>query len=413
MEGKGRNGGGSSKMNIAIIHPDLGIGGAERLIVDAAVELATCGHNVHVFTAHHDKTRCFEETLAGTFPVTVYGAFLPRHIFYRFHAICAYLRCIFVALCVLFMWPSFDVVLADQVSVVVPLIKLKKSIKVVFYCHFPDLLLAQHTTFLRSIYRKPIDFIEEMTTGMANLILVNSKFTASTFAKTFNNLHAKGIRPAVLYPAVNLDQFDEPSAFKLNFLSINRFERKKNINLAISAFAMLRTLEGNVVQDNNAADVSLTIAGGFDKRLKENVEYLEELKSLAEREGVSDRVNFITSCSTAERNMLLSQCLCVIYTPKDEHFGIVPLEAMAAHKPVIACNSGGPVETIKNGVTGFLCDPSPQEFALAMAKFIQDPTMAERMGGEAHRHVTDSFSTKIFGQLLNRYLVDIARGKRD
>ena len=40
-------------------------GGAERLIVDAAVELASHGHNVHIFTAHHDRARCFEETLAG------------------------------------------------------------------------------------------------------------------------------------------------------------------------------------------------------------------------------------------------------------------------------------------------------------------------------------------------------------
>ena len=40
-------------------------GGAERLIVDAAVELASHGHKVHVFTSHHDKNRCFEETLAG------------------------------------------------------------------------------------------------------------------------------------------------------------------------------------------------------------------------------------------------------------------------------------------------------------------------------------------------------------
>ena len=46
---------------------------------------------------------------------------------------------------------------------------------------------------------------------------------------------------------------------------------------------------------------------------------------------------------------------------------------MAAHKPVIACNSGGPVETIKDGETGFLCDPTPQKFSLAMAKLIQDP----------------------------------------
>ncbi|KAL6990798.1 Hexosyltransferase [Sarracenia purpurea var. burkii] len=84
---------------------------------------------------------------------------------------------------------------------------------------------------------------------------------------------------------------------------------------------------------------------------------------------------------------------------------------MAAHKPVIACNSGGPVETIKNGVTGFLCDPSPQEFSLAMEKFVQDPQMAVRMGVEARQHVTESFATKIFGQRLNQILVDVAKGR--
>lgn len=401
------------KLNIAIIHPDLGIGGAERLIVDAAVELVSHGHDVHIFTAHHDKNRCFEETVSGTFPVTVYGSFLPRHVFYRFHALCAYLRCIFVALCVLFLWPSFDVILADQVSVVIPLLKLKKSMKVVFYCHFPDLLLAHHTTVLRRLYRKPIDFVEEITTGMADMILVNSKFTASTFANTFKRLHARGIRPAVLYPAVNVDQFDEPHSYKLNFLSINRFERKKNIELAVSAFARLHTLEEHALQSQKLNEATLTIAGGYDSRLRENVEYLDELKHLAAREGVSSRISFVTSCSTAERNKLLSQCLFVIYTPKDEHFGIVPLEAMAAHKPVIACNSGGPVETVKDAETGFLCDPTPEDFSLAMAKLIQDPQMASRMGGEARKHVAESFSTKTFGQHLNQYLMSITGSKED
>lgn len=56
--------------------------------------------------------------------------------------------------------------------------------------------------------------------------------------------------------------------------------------------------------------------GGFDKRLKENVDYLEQLKVLADIKGVSNQVKFITSCPTAERNALLSDCLCVMYTPK-------------------------------------------------------------------------------------------------
>lgn len=98
---------------------------------------------------------------------------------------------------------------------------------------------------------------------------------------------------------------------------------------------------------------------------------------------------------------------------QDEHFGIVPLEAMAAYKPVIACNSGGPVETIKNGVTGFLCAPTPLEFSNAMAQLIDDPRRAERMGLEAREHVGRTFSTKIFGQQLDRYLVDVTRAKVD
>ncbi|KAG2313596.1 hypothetical protein Bca52824_025153 [Brassica carinata] len=122
----------------------------------------------------------------------------------------------------------------------------------------------------------------DLSIGMADMILVNSNFTVSTLSNTFKRLHARGSRSAVLYPAVNIDQFNEPHAYKY-------------------------------IQ--NLSDVTLTVAGGYDEQLKENVDYLEELKSLAEKEGVSDQVNFITSCPTAERNQLLSTSLCVLYTP--------------------------------------------------------------------------------------------------
>lgn len=49
--------------------------------------------------------------------------------------------------------------------------------------------------------------------------------------------------------------------FRLNFLSINRFERKKNIELAISAFAKLHKYDQDVLHGVNLADVSLSIAG--------------------------------------------------------------------------------------------------------------------------------------------------------
>ncbi|KAI5066902.1 hypothetical protein GOP47_0017430 [Adiantum capillus-veneris] len=404
------------KLKIAICHPDLGIGGAERLIVDAAVELASRGHYVHIFTAHYDKNRCFDETKEGNFSITVYGDFLPRHIFYRLHALCAYLRCLYVALWMIWLWPSFNIVLVDQVSAVIPLVKRTYS-KVIFYCHFPDLLLAKHTNRLRKLYRAPIDWVEEETTGMADCVLVNSKFTASTFASTFKTLHAKGIRPEVLYPAVNIDQFQITSLVLQNnqepfFLSINRFERKKNIGLSIKAFGLLldsnNQKQGDSSQKQGGSSyrrLKLVIAGGYDIRLKENRDYMRELMDLTEEKGIKDHVVFMPSCSTEKRDELLATCLCLIYTPTDEHFGIVPLEAMAAQKPVIACNSGGPKESIVHSVTGFLCEPTPEYFSSAMNIILSDPQMSRQMGMSAREHVKKHFSRHVFGVNLNALAV--------
>lgn len=55
----------SAPKNIVFFHPDLGIGGAERLIVDAAVGLQERGHKVTIFTSHRDKRHCFEEARDG------------------------------------------------------------------------------------------------------------------------------------------------------------------------------------------------------------------------------------------------------------------------------------------------------------------------------------------------------------
>lgn len=59
------------KNNIAFFHPDLGIGGAERLIIDAAVGLQNRGHKVVIFTSHCDPQHCFDEARDG---MTLYSA---------------------------------------------------------------------------------------------------------------------------------------------------------------------------------------------------------------------------------------------------------------------------------------------------------------------------------------------------
>ena len=167
-------------VKVVFVHPDLGIGGAERAVVDAALALQSRGHSVHLLTAHHDPGHCFEETRDGRLRVTSIGDWLPRSIFGRCCALFAYIRQIYVSLyLVLCSGLEYDVVFCDQISACIPVLLWfgRRGTKVLFYCHFPDLLLTQRRGLLKRLYRVPIDWLEEKTTGMAHCVLVNSQFT--------------------------------------------------------------------------------------------------------------------------------------------------------------------------------------------------------------------------------------------
>lgn len=99
------------------------------------------------------------------------------------------------------------------------------------------------------------------------------------------------------------------------------------------------------------------------------------VKSVVESLRISScvQVILVQSFTDAERSALLAAACAVVYTPTNEHFGIVPLEAMAAGRPVLACNSGGPKETVLHGRTGFLAEPQPEAFASAMAQLAVSP----------------------------------------
>lgn len=61
------------RRTVALLHPDLGIGGAERLVVDVALALQSHGHKVQFYTSHHDVSHAFRETIDGTVTVNVAG----------------------------------------------------------------------------------------------------------------------------------------------------------------------------------------------------------------------------------------------------------------------------------------------------------------------------------------------------
>lgn len=399
-------------VQVLFIHPDLGIGGAERLVVDAAIALQHRKHTVRIITNHHDPKHCFEETRNGQVRVETVGDWLPRSIFSKFSALCAYVRMIYAAVYVTF-WVSrrekIDVLFVDQVSVGIPILKYATgSPKILFYCHFPDQLLAEKGGRLKEWYRQPLNLFEEITTGQADSVLVNSKFTRRVFKDTFKSL---AVTPSVLYPSLNTEYFDKNSAVTVSdgiknklhdddivFLSINRFDRKKNIPLALKAFKMLETL----IPEREWDRCVLIIAGGYDHRVNENVEHYDELFTQATEQGIVDKCHFLKSPDDKLKLWLISRCEALLYTPTNEHFGIVPLEAMYLRKPVVAVNSGGPTETVIHGSTGVLCtEGSVHEFAAALARFVDDRTLSASWGGKGRRRVQQYFSFGAFEDRLD------------
>ncbi|KAK2844534.1 hypothetical protein Q5P01_011193 [Channa striata] len=402
---------------VVFLHPDLGIGGAERLVVDAAVTLKSRGCSVQIWTAHYDPTHCFSETLDPDLQVICAGDWLPTSVFGYLHALCAYLRMIYVALYLVFLsGVEYDVVFCDQVSVCIPVLRLSRHRKkVLFYCHFPDQLLTQRKSLLKKLYRAPIDWFEERTTGMADMILVNSQFTAGIFRETFHSLSS--IQTDVLYPSLSTCTFDQqstaaqglegllPEATSCLFLSLNRYERKKSLGLALEAMAALRSS----LPPGQRAGIHLVVAGGYDDRVTENVQHYTELKELAAQLRLKDCVTFLRSPSDSQKVALLRASTAVLYTPSREHFGIVPVEAMYCCCPVIAVNSGGPLESVADGETGFLVEPTADAFSKAMERLVREPQLRRDMGQAGRRRVQDKFSLQAFSDQLYGYIAKLSQ----
>ncbi|EYB97293.1 hypothetical protein Y032_0142g2342 [Ancylostoma ceylanicum] len=136
-------------MRVTFLHPDLGIGGAERLVVDAAVALQQKGHVVKIVTNQFDPSHAFKETQQLDIAVVQW---FPRVIFGYMWALCAYIRMCLAAIYVGMFTPS-DVIVCDQVSAALIVLRIISRARLVFYCHFPDMLLTTRATAMKSLYR--------------------------------------------------------------------------------------------------------------------------------------------------------------------------------------------------------------------------------------------------------------------
>jgi glycosyltransferase involved in cell wall biosynthesis len=210
---------------------------------------------------------------------------------------------------------------------------------------------------------------DRQTANRADRYVAISHYVAGRIGRYYNR------EASVVYPPVNTQFFhpDEtpPERFALVVSALVPYKR---IAVAIDGCAQ--------------AKVPLKIVGDGPER------------GALERHA-DGRAEFLGRLSDDEIRMLYRRA-AVVLLPGEEDFGIVPLEAQACGRPVVALGRGGALETVCQGETGLLVDdPSSDAFGDAVAKAVH-----QRFDTGAIRAHAEHFGRQRFGDemedLVNR-----------
>jgi glycosyltransferase involved in cell wall biosynthesis len=192
-------------------------------------------------------------------------------------------------------------------------------------------------------------------------IVTNSRNTATRIER-FNGVSAR----ALYHPPPLADRLHD-GAYGDYVLVVARLEPLKRIDLVIRAMAQV------------SSPVRLVIVGSGPQRA--------ELEREAAALDLADRVTFAGALWGDSVADLYAGALGVVYAPFDEDYGYVTLEAFLAAKPVITTtDAGGPLEFVRDGANGLVCEPDPGALAAAIDRLAADSTLADRLG-HAGQHV--------------------------
>lgn len=138
----------------------------------------------------------------------------------------------------------------------------------------------------------------------------------------------------VVHPPCDVERYRwrEPEGF---YLSTARLDVLKRVDLVVNAFKEM-------------PDKRLVVVSGGPERSR--------LEALAAGAG---NITFAGEVGDERLVDLLGRCIATIYVPRDEDFGMSPVESMAAGKPVIGVAEGGLLETVIDGETGVLVQADP------------------------------------------------------
>jgi glycosyltransferase involved in cell wall biosynthesis len=174
------------------------------------------------------------------------------------------------------------------------------------------------------------------------------------------------LRPTVLYPPAPHRPY-RTDGYGPELFFVSRLTALKRADLVLRALA-----------EPAGAGVRLVIGGEGEAR--------EALAQLAGELDVASRVTFTGRLTDEQMLDWLARCRAVVFPPFQEDYGFVTPEAFASRKAVVTCrDSGGPAELVTDGVSGFVCDPTPASVATALQRLSEDGALAERMGTAAHQ----------------------------
>lgn len=379
-------------MQIVIIHPEQWNGGSDRCTVALIRHFVSQGHQVIWLTTMIDeywRDHKFDGVEIREIGLKLHpGDWWSQNVALGWHMVFSNL--------------SPDLVVIDHSASCVPMIKWRfPECKILFYCHFPQQLVTPSRFFVYRWYAKMIGIVEEQLFGDIDIIMVNSNFTAQTFQKVMPNIEKNKIR--VVYPPCDIDwivsESEKPASRKARkanevytFLSMNRFWPEKRLDIIVEAAAILK---------RKGYKFTVQLAGSVMPHIPESRIYYHQLKDMTEELDVTDVVSFIPSPSDKEKFDLYRQCDTALYTPPNEHFGIVPIEALDQRRPVIVCDSGGPAETVLEDVTGTkIAAPNGELLAEAMIHHIKREEWPELDSDEGYvkqrARLVKEFSTQGF-----------------
>ena len=254
-----------------------------------------------------------------------------------------------------------------------------------YYCHtiprfaydLYDSTLAGFPFWLRPFYAIFVRWFRkryEAAIGRMDRIFVNSENVRARLRRY------TGLDAEVVYPPVATQHF-QCLGDEGYYLSTARLVPNKRVDVIVRAFLQM-------------PNRSLVVLSGGPE--------LERLKAIA---GDAPNIRFTGWQTDGALRRWVGNARCVIYLPVDEDFGMSPVEAMAAGKPVIGVAEGGLLETVTPAETGVLLNspPSVQELVNAVEKI-------EKFAGSKISELcvrrASLFSEKRFIELMTKYLIN-------